>query len=102
MVCAKNNYVLVSLGRQLLQFQSIQVKVTHYNLATLCTPPFLKLEKHAYCTTDLVVLDRFCALVKVELFEDLGRIYLRMMKMLHLCDYPMAELVSVLAHASGR
>ncbi len=80
---------------------SPQVKINNSNLAKLCTPPFLKLEKHAYCTTDLVILDRFCGLIKTELFDDLGRIYLRMMKMLHLCDYPMNELVCILAHASG-
>ena len=75
--------------------------MTDANLRRLCTQPFLRWEKHAYCSTDLVLLERFARVLHTDLCEELGRIFLRMMKMLHLCDYQMSDLVCVLAHTSA-
>jgi hypothetical protein len=78
-----------------------QVLVSDDNLQILATKPFLKWEKHAYCNADLVLLDRVGRMVGETPYEEFGRIFLRMMKMLHLCDYTTSDLVCVLAHATA-
>ncbi|CAD7963049.1 unnamed protein product [Amoebophrya sp. A120] len=89
--------------QHLREEQDEEIFVTHTNLAQICSPLFLKWEKHAHCSTDLILLTRFARLLNLQssIYDEFARIYLRMMKMLHLCDYPTSELASVLAHASS-
>jgi len=113
----------------LLADEDDRLVVSELHLVSICAlPVFSKLEKHAYCSTDLVVLSRWTVLLasgsaglllemnpgcsssssggvssmmnNALLSEELGRLFLKMMKMLHLCDYPVSELVSMLAHAT--
>lgn len=61
----------------------------------------LSLRRHAYQQGDLFLITRFIDLVGLQEIEASSvKLLLRALKFLHLCDYTLEEICSILAHAS--
>lgn len=62
-------------------------------------------QRYAHCAEDIEVLATFLQVCKVtssmQTDEYLVKLLLKMLKFLHLCDYPMEDILSILVHASS-
>lgn len=58
--------------------------------------------KYAHCVEDIYVMMRFAELVKLPVIQKgYAKMVLRAMRMLHLCQYPPDDILTIMAHTSA-